>query len=100
MEDSVRQADDKVASGIAREHVWPHVKFVTCEEDKDIESPMAVIALQNILTHSKDYFWETNKDLFVKCIQLKRGTCSHAMKEAFIGMYDALNFWLLCWHFC
>ena len=84
-DDSGTTSDSRYASGMVRNHVWPYVKFILCEDDKNIDAPMAQLLFEHIMTPHKQMYWEINKNLFAKSIQMKRSACSNSVKERFIG---------------
>ena len=90
-EDSRRLSEHKIVSEVARDFVWPHVKFVLCEEDKDEDSPMAKIVFDHVLTSCRETYWDHNRDSCTKALQQKRGTCTHAVKEEFLGEFRSLG---------
>ena len=80
-------ADLKMASEVARDYVWPYVKFVLCEADKDLQSPMAEIVFGQIMTTSKKDYWEQYREVYTRTVQQKRGTCAHAIKDDWMRTY-------------
>ena len=76
----------KVASDVARDHVWPYVKFILCDEDKQANSCMAKIVFDHVmLTESKASYWKSHAAIYEKCIQSRRANVADAMKKAFIS---------------
>ena len=75
----------KLAFETCRDEVWPHIKFVTCEEDRALNSDMANIAFDHIWTPNKAAFWRQHKDVFSRTLQQRRATSAFAMKMQFIS---------------
>ena len=97
-EESKRRSETKMASEVARDIVWPYIKFVLCEEDMDMNSDMARLVFGHVVTCSKRTYWMTNKHHYAKAIQLRRASSTHGIKDAFIGTciyWDDLGFYFL-----